>query len=61
MKEIKTHYLAPKVSVVGFVVEGGFTISNPEPIETPSSQASAYDVWDGSYDGNSNENYNDWR
>ena len=47
--------------MVGFVVEGGFTISNPEPIETPSSQASAYDVWDGSYDGNSNENYNDWR
>lgn len=51
MKENKKKYLTPKVSVVSFVVEGGF--GDSQKIKTEAPAASTYQDVDDSWD-------NDW-
>lgn len=53
MKENEKMYLTPKVSVVSFVVEGGFLASpDPDTIQTANPATSYQDV---------DQSYNDWR
>ena len=49
MKENKKMYLTPKVSVVSFVVEGGY---GPSDIKTAKPAATTY--------GDVETSYNDW-
>lgn len=52
MKQSKQKYLTPKVRVVSFTIEHGYSASEPEPEQIQTSKASEY--------GNVNESYNDW-
>ena len=52
MKQNKQKYLAPKVRVVSFTTEHGYSASEPEPEKIQTSKASEY--------GNVNSGYNDW-